>query len=136
MEAERLELVRCWLRKAEHDLKNARIVLESAEEGKPFDTICFHCQQAAEKSLKGYCVYLDVMFTRTHSIGQLGEQGCALDPGLGTFASVEELSPYGVDIRYPDDFYLPTEQEAKDAFAAAMAVFLYVQGNTGTANGQ
>jgi len=87
MEPERIELVRAWLKKADHDLTNARIVLESNEAERPFDTVCFHCQQAAE-----------------------------------------DLSPYGVDVRYPDEFYLPNEQEAQQAYALADEVLRYIQG--------
>ena len=81
MAAERDELVRGWLRKAESDLLNARIILSSEAGNLPFDTVCFHCQQAAEKSLKAYLISLDISFPKTHNIGQLVELGLALEIG-------------------------------------------------------
>ena len=41
---------RTWLAKAEHDLLNIENNLQGLEI--PWDTICFHAQQAAEKFLK------------------------------------------------------------------------------------
>jgi HEPN domain-containing protein len=46
-----VEILRQWIRKAEHDLEAASRIM-AGEEGCPFDTVCFHCQQAAEKYLK------------------------------------------------------------------------------------
>lgn len=43
-------LARGWFRKADSDLADARRT--TASEG-PYDTACFHAQQAVEKYLKG-----------------------------------------------------------------------------------
>lgn len=101
--------------------------MAAKEEGKPYDTVCFHCQQAAEKSLKAYLVHLEILFPKTHNIGQLIEIGMSCDPGLELFISAEDLSPYGVDVRYPDDFYIPTEEDARGAFAMASDLVRYVK---------
>ncbi|MBI4778379.1 HEPN domain-containing protein [Candidatus Desantisbacteria bacterium] len=45
----RLNLVNHWFKKADNDLKNAKIVIEA--EDAPVDTVCFHCQQSVEKYL-------------------------------------------------------------------------------------
>lgn len=75
MDKETREYIRSWVQKAEHDLKNAKIVLCSQEENKPYDTVCFHCQQAVEKYLKAYLVFLNKDFPRTHSLAWLIEAG-------------------------------------------------------------
>ena len=36
---------------------SAEIILESGREPLPLDTVCFHCQQAVEKYLKGFLAY-------------------------------------------------------------------------------
>ena len=46
-----VEVLRQWVRKAEHDIEAANRIM-AIEDGCPFDTVCFHCQQAAEKYLK------------------------------------------------------------------------------------
>ena len=43
------ELARQWLAKGQNDLLNADNNLNA--EQVPLDTVCFHCQQAAEKML-------------------------------------------------------------------------------------
>jgi len=45
-----------WLKKAGNDLKAAEAIIEYYEEP-PTDTVCYHCHQTAEKSLKGYLVF-------------------------------------------------------------------------------
>lgn len=47
------EVVQAWLKKAANDLEAARRFLAVREEC-PFDTVCFHCQQAVEKALKAW----------------------------------------------------------------------------------
>jgi HEPN domain-containing protein len=48
------ELAKGWVLKAESDLATTRRTLDS--EG-PFDTACFHCQQAIEKFLKAFLAF-------------------------------------------------------------------------------
>ena len=44
MRPEVIHVVRQWVQKAEHDLKNAEHTL-TLEDDCPFDTVCFHAQQ-------------------------------------------------------------------------------------------
>jgi len=84
MDRERKNYVAAWIEKAEQDLLAASIILDSGYDEKPYGTVCFHCQQAAEKYLKAYLVFLDVMFPKTHNIGQLIQLGVPHDE-LGPF---------------------------------------------------
>ena len=65
-----VEVLRQWVRKAEHDLEAANRIM-AIEEGCPFDTVCFHCQQAAEKYLKCLLTYLGIQAPRTHDLKAL-----------------------------------------------------------------
>ncbi len=47
---EKIDLVKLWIRKAENDLITAVNSLRIRPKP-PFDTICFHAQQCAEKYL-------------------------------------------------------------------------------------
>ena len=64
--SENLEIARQWLSKAMNDLLNADNNLKS--EVVPFDTVCFHCQQAAEKLLKAYLVGNGQEYPFTHDL--------------------------------------------------------------------
>lgn len=54
---DKIKVISNWLKKAEHDLGMAKLALENGTEFT--DSICFHCQQYAEKMLKGYLTCLD-----------------------------------------------------------------------------
>jgi HEPN domain-containing protein len=60
------ELVRGWLTKARRDLASARVL--AASEPALLDTAIYHCQQGAEKAVKGYLVFCDQEFERVHDI--------------------------------------------------------------------
>jgi len=126
MDEEVVQYIQAWLQKAQHDLRSVEILLHCEEEDKPFDAVCFHCQQAAEKYLKAYLVFLDVDFPPTHNLARLIELGAARDPELRRLAQAEILTPYAVDLRYPEDFHLPSEEEAREAHAIALEVKNYV----------
>jgi len=92
------------------------------EEGCPFDTVCFHCQQAAEKYLKCLLTYLGIQAPRTHDLKALA----ALVPAEHRFpVRVEDLAglnPYAVDVRYADDWREPQLNDAKRALELASKV--------------
>ena len=48
--------VRAWVQRAEHDLLNIENNLVAARV--PWDTVCFHAQQSAEKYLKALLIRL------------------------------------------------------------------------------
>jgi HEPN domain-containing protein len=63
-------LVRLWVEKAEHDLRNATHTL-TLEEDCPFDTVCFHAQQCVEKYLKALLTLRQIEFSKTHDLTEL-----------------------------------------------------------------
>jgi HEPN domain-containing protein len=65
-----VEVLQQWIQKAEHDLEAARRIF-AVEEGCPFDTVCFHCQQAAEKYLKCLLTARGIQAPRTHDLRAL-----------------------------------------------------------------
>jgi len=75
---ERAVEVREWLKKAEEDLGSAGILMVAGRLGHAL----FCCQQAAEKSLKGFLTWHERGFRKTHDLEEIG-QGCAeVDPSL------------------------------------------------------
>jgi HEPN domain-containing protein len=66
--ADKHSLTRGWFLKAESDLSAARRILEG--EG-PYDTACFHLQQAAEKFRKGFLAFHDQPIPHTHNVEDL-----------------------------------------------------------------
>lgn len=115
------DFVRQWFRKAEHDLQNIRNNL--AAESVPTDTVCFHAQQAIEKLLKGLLVANGRNISKTHDLVKLLTDVADIIPELLPFEEqLEDISEYGVGVRYPDDFYEPTLDEAHRAFELALKI--------------
>jgi HEPN domain-containing protein len=119
-----LDVARGWLAKADSDLTNAELCL-AAE--KSLDTACFHCQQAAEKSLKAYLVANDVEFPLIHDLKRLLDYCDRLDPEFASLTALAlRLTPFAVVTRYDDAFW-PECEEVQEALEAARTVRHFVQ---------
>lgn len=92
----------------------------------PYDTACFHAQQAAEKYLKATLAFHGVMIPRTHDLEEL-QIMCAEFVKVAGFSglALEELSDYAVSVRYDFEFW-PDIQTAKEAVEIAEMVRLLV----------
>ncbi len=115
------EIVQQWLRKSGHDLQNIRNNL--AAENIPTDTVCFHAQQAIEKLLKGVLVANARNISKTHDLVKLLTDVADILPELLLYEDqLEDISEYGVGVRYPDDFFEPTLEEARHAYEVALEI--------------
>lgn len=121
-----LELALRWLEKADHDLITARQTL-ALQDG-PTDTPCFHAQQAAEKALKAMLTYHQVVFPKIHDLMRLLDMSIPLFPALDACREpLTELSDYAIEVRYPDDWFEPTRDDAKTALSVAERVVSIVR---------
>lgn len=113
-------VIRAWLTKAAHDLKNAEHTLKLPDPECPLDTVCFHAQQCAEKSLKAYLTAREIPFEKTHDLGQLFYL-CREDAGLvEELRGVQRMTRYAIEVRYADVVMEePDRAEAEQALALA-----------------
>lgn len=121
------ETVKNWIRKADNDLHTGRHELERDE---PItDTVCFHMQQCAEKYLKSFLIWHGKEVPRTHSIAALVELCARVDAEFSHLNDLgaDELTDYAVSIRYGDEFYMPSVEEAHRAFSLAEQVRAFVR---------
>jgi len=103
-----------WVRKAEHDLEAAAVVLKTGRKA-PTDTICFHVQQCAEKYLKALLVLHGIPFPKTHDISELvASLPAKCRPPLEIEVQ-RQLTRYATISRYPGDYPEPTLTEAREA---------------------
>jgi len=98
-----------WLSKGDSDLKTARLI---ADADGPYDTACFHAQQAIEKYLKSLLAFYGLDIPRTHDLEEL-QLICAQFVDFNQL-SLEELSNYAVSVRYDFEFW-PDVEAAKEA---------------------
>lgn len=114
-----------WLIKADNDLKVAEHEICVERNERVTEAVCFHCQQAVEKYLKAYLIFCRIDFGKTHNIEYLIELCSQRDK---EFRKIEagNLSFYAVEIRYPDDFYIPAVKEAQESIKIAKQVKKFV----------
>jgi HEPN domain-containing protein len=92
------------------------------ERGKALDTACFHAQQAAEKYLKAFLSFSDIVPPRTHDIDELLGLCATIDKRFADL--VEEtsfLTDYAVELRYDVEFW-PEMEDVEAAFEAASKI--------------
>ena len=124
--SEDLKLARQWVAKAANDLLSADNNLRAKDV--PFDVVCFHCQQAAEKLLKAFLVLGGHPAPRTHDLLLLLEDVLRVSPAADVLRDrLALLMPYAVEIRYPDEWFEPTVEDAREARHAAGAVTDWLQ---------
>ena len=113
-----------WFAFAENDLNSAKFLLQMLPT--PYEIICYHCQQSAEKYLKGYIALNGGKLIKTHDLVLLNKicSQYAVD-----FKEVEddciELVDYGVQVRYPANTEL-TENDMAKAIESAETIRRFV----------
>jgi HEPN domain-containing protein len=116
-----------WLTKALHDLQAARITADAANG--PLDVAIYHCQQAAEKSLKGWLASKSIPFEKTHDVSRLVKQAAQIIQEFNRFATAAEvLTPYVSAFRYPglSDDVMPSREEFDVALGHARRIYEFV----------
>ncbi|MBI3268476.1 MAG: HEPN domain-containing protein [Planctomycetes bacterium] len=121
------DLAKGWIAKGDSDFATARLVLQSPG---PYDTACFHAQQAAEKYLKAVVALAGLPIPHTHDLERIlsvcvgAQLGVSLAP-----ARLASLTPYAVQLRYSPTFWpdagtvrqaLDIVDEVRAAVAAAL----------------
>jgi len=106
----------------------AALILAAAEDA-PLDVAIYHCQQAAEKTVKAYLQWRDEPFAKTHNPHALVIQAATLDKGFDAFEKPAEiLTPYVSAFRYPGgaDESMPSREEFDEALQHAQAIYDFV----------
>jgi HEPN domain-containing protein len=89
-----------WFRFASLDLESAFFLKNMHPV--PVEIICYHCQQCAEKMLKGFLALHDRKIRKTHDLTLLYKDCCGINESL---KSIEEecinLTDFSVNTRYP-----------------------------------
>lgn len=125
MDEARRRLVQGWLIKAQHDLATARKLAQ--DPGPLLDTAIYHCQQAAEKAVKGFLACHDQTVVKTHDVRFLVNQALAFEPGFEEWLEAAEcVTPYATAYRYPDEVLEPEKGEFETARAAASGLVAFV----------
>jgi HEPN domain-containing protein len=90
-----------WYVMSEKDRRSAQILLDADGDN---EVICFHCQQAVEKSIKGYLVSQTGMLQDGHNLSKLVLKTMQYEPGFQQYKKdAAFLNSYYMETRYPSD---------------------------------
>lgn len=113
---------RGWLDRVQADLISASVLLKA--DPPRTDTAIFHCQQAAEKALKAFLFWHDVLFRKTHNLRELGAACLQIDNSwMDLLEQAEGLTQFAWVFRYPGEPEAPSQAETEDALMVARAVY-------------
>lgn len=115
----RAEIAKGWMAKAQSDLAAAQAVVNGPG---PYDTACFHCQQAVEKFMKSFLAHHGREFPFTHDLDEFANLCDQILPSPKlSQPEVIALTDYAVRLRYDNSFW-PSKQDASGALAVAVRV--------------
>ena len=121
MDEAKCELVGNWLLKAQRDLEAARRLAAGADP--LLDMAIFHCQQAGEKAVKGFLVFHDQRFKKTHDIGELAALAEQYEPAFSSRQeAARRLTPQATAFRYPAEPIDPDAEQYQQAEQAAAGI--------------
>ena len=115
-----------WLDYAADDLKSAEVLLQA----RIYSMVCFHAQQAVEKTLKAILAAAEQPIPRLHNLVRLRR---LVEDALGHSLSIAEealmfLNDVYLDSRYPTDLGvlpsgLPNPEDARRAYEYALTIY-------------
>lgn len=117
-----------WLDLAKQDYGVAKHLYENYYP-KPYEIICYHCQQAGEKALKALIIAFGAEggLPRSHDLSFLLNQiknKVKIDEKYYDYA--DTLTPYGVSIRYPNELFLE-ERHSQDAIKMSEEMLIWIE---------
>jgi HEPN domain-containing protein len=125
MDEAKRELVQKWLTIARRDLDSARIL--GTVSPPIYENALFHCQKAAEKAIKGFLISHDQRFSKTHELLPLVKLAEPFEPRFTPWrTTVDDLSDYAVELRYPETVFSVTRQDFDTALQTATDFYSFI----------
>jgi HEPN domain-containing protein len=117
-----------WITIADNDFDAANHLANNMRPV-PYEIICFHCQQAAEKYLKWFLVLHDREPPKIHDLEELEKLCETISPAFSALLDkCSYLTVYGVQSRYPSVMQLEKEDMDRAlAYAELIREFVRTQ---------
>jgi len=94
-------IVKEWIKFSDMDLNTAKHISMTMNPV-PLEIICYHCQQSAEKALKGFLIFAGIRPNRTHDLEILRSSCEEVDKTFYEIArQCMRLNDYSSQPRYP-----------------------------------
>lgn len=105
-----------WLQMAKKDLQSVKILFEHDGD---YGIVCFHCQQAIEKYLKGFLIFKSGKLAEGHSLLRLCKKAAEYDQRFTAFVK---------DCSFVNNFYIAKRHNAKiDVKTGSAGTALYIR---------
>jgi HEPN domain-containing protein len=116
-----------WFSKADNDLRSAEIIIK--DNNPPTDTICFHCQQAVGKYLKGFLTLKGIEFMKSHDLDYLLKLCRDNNSKYDLYKEkILTLNKYRIEPRYPADIPICYSiEEANRAIDIAAEIINFIK---------
>jgi HEPN domain-containing protein len=112
------------------DLRSAQVDLTA--DPPLIEDALFHCQQAAEKSMRAFLTAHDATFRKTHDLDQLAAACGAIDVSLiDALDPARELTVFAWVFRYPGSDEPPLEAEAHESLTLAQTTVAVIREKLG-----
>ncbi len=115
---------RDWLR---HALSDLSVASETKTKEVLLETLCFHAQQAAEKSIKAVLIKHAIPLIKTHNLKILLEQLSSILSVPAEIMNSVGLTDYAITSRYPGDWEPVTEAEYEEAINQAKSIYKWAE---------
>ena len=116
----RWEEVEGWLNAARLD-RDAAVACLAAKPALPLPA-AFHCQQAAEKLLKGFLILAARPFRKTHDMAELVDAVAPIYPDIaGLILEMQDWTRWAIVARYPQPGGIAEPEPAIDELSRAIA---------------
>lgn len=115
------ERIKKWLISANNDFMAAGNLLFVSKDKIITNVICYLAQQSCEKFLKAFLLFISEPFPKSHNLELLIEKCKRAD---AEFPSLDagRLTSYNISMRYPDEFRIPSIDEAKESYETSKTV--------------
>jgi len=113
-----------WIKLAQEDLGAAKSLVKDGFHS----SAMFHCQQSAEKALKGYLVSKKQPIKKTHNLVTLIELCMKIDTDFQyVLEQAGRLNPFSTRFRYPTEWEIPEESEALESISKAKDILKFTK---------
>lgn len=123
-----------WLKFAVDDIRSSEVLLQEGI----YNMVCFHAQQAVEKSLKAFIRYHRNRIPYIYNLEELCVRCLEIDSSFSQFLDdCITLDIFYQPTRYPEapagtlPEGMPNKEQAKDALGKAKLIFRFVQKRLG-----
>ncbi len=113
-----------WLLSAEEDYDSAIVLFN----GKLNSPSIFHTQECAEKALKAFLAYKNIVIPESHNLDELCLKCSELDKDFNTiYMNVIDLNGFDIRFRYPEVILDPSVKDVQNAIIDSEMIFNFVK---------